>query len=192
MLVKDKKQNWVRLSAPWYSGKTKDLDVLTSTCLWYHNSVGGVPIRWVLTKDPTGEGKPMAILITDFKISEEKSIEFFVGRWPIETTFQEINQHLGLETIHTWSDLSVNRTAPIIIASYSIASLVVNQAVKNTGIEVAPKKTAWYSKSVVTFSDIMIYLRLLILNDKYFPQSGKKRTCGKIDVGEILRVMACA
>ena len=89
-----------------------------------------------LTKDPTGKNKPLAILVTDFTICAEQAIEFFVGRWPIETTFQEINQHLGLETIHTWSDISVNRTAPTIIASYSIACLIVNESVKITGIEI--------------------------------------------------------
>jgi len=191
-LAKDKKQRWVRLSAPWYSGKSKDLDVLTGTCLWYHNSIGGVPIRWVLTKDPSGENKTIAILITDFTVCAEQAIAFFVGRWPIETTFQEINQHLGLETIHTWSDLSVNRTAPTIIASYSIACLVVDQAVKDTGIEITPETSAWYNKSVVTFSDVMVYLKLLILNKKYFPQSGKKKKCDKIYFEEIFRAMACA
>jgi hypothetical protein len=192
LLVNDNQQSWIRLSAPWYGGKSKDLDVLTGTCLWYHNSVGGVPIRWVLTKDPSGEKKPLAILVTDFRVCPEQAITFFVGRWPIETTFQEINQHLGLETIHTWSDLSVNRTAPAIIASYSLACLIVNQAVNDTGVEIAPETTAWYSKDTVTFSDVMIYLKCLITNNKYFPHSGKKQKCGKIDIGEIYRAMACA
>lgn len=192
VLVDDKDQNWQKLSAPWYSGKTKDLDVLTGNCLWYHSSVGGIPIRWILTKDPTGGNEPMAILVTDFKINAEQAIALFVGRWPIETTFQEVHQHLGLETIHTWSDLSINRTAPVIIASYSIACLIVNQAVEDTGVEIVPETTAWYSKDTVTFSDVMIYLRLLILNSKYFPQSSKKRRCGKIDIEEICRLMSYA
>ncbi len=86
-LLGDKKQRWIRLQAPWYSGKTKELDVLTGTCLWYHNTVGGVPIRWIITKDPTGKNKPIAILVTDFKICAEQAIEYFVGRWSIETHF---------------------------------------------------------------------------------------------------------
>lgn len=191
-LVNDRNQNWVQLSVQWYDGKTKVLDVLTGTCLWYHNSVGGVPIRWILTKDPKGENKPMAILVTDFGICPKQAIELFVGRWSIETSFQEIHQYLGVETIHTWSDLSINRTAPTIIASYSLACLIVNQAAKDTGVEVVPETTAWYSKDTVTFSDVIIYLRLLILNKKYFTQSSKKRMREKIDVGEISRLMACA
>jgi hypothetical protein len=191
-LIKDKRQKWIRLLCPWYSGKCKELDVLTGTCLWYHNTVGGVAIRWVLTKDPTGEGKPTAILITDFGICAEQAIAFYVGRWPIETTFQEINQHLGLETIHTWSDISVNRAAPAIIASYSIACLIVEQAEKDTGKEITPKTSAWYSKDTITFSDVMIYLKLLILSKRYFPQSGKKQRHEKIYFEETLRAMACA
>jgi hypothetical protein len=191
-ILKDKKQKWERISAPWYSGQTKILDVLTGACLWYHNSVGGVPIRWVLTRDPEGKKKPLAILVTDLGLSKEAIIEFFVGRWSIETTFQEIHHHLGLEGIHTWSDLSVNRTAPTIIASYSLACLIVHQAVKDTGIEIIPEKTSWYNKKRVTFSDVMAYLRLLILNEKNFPQSSKKGKCGKIYIQELCRVMACA
>lgn len=189
-LIMDKKQKWVRLAAPWYSGKTKNLDVLTGTCLWYHNTVGGVPIRWIITKDPTGAHKPIAILVTDFKVCAEQAIAFFVGRWPIETTFQEINQHFSLETIHTWSDISINRTAPLIIASYSLACLIVHEAVKDIGI--VPQTTAWYAKEVVTFSDIMVYLKLLILNKKYFSQSMKRQDCEKIDIEELFHLVACA
>jgi len=191
-LVSDRKQRWVRLSAPWYSGRKRDLDVLTGTCLWYHNTVGGVPIRWVLTRDLSGENKPLAILVTDFRVCAEQAIAFFVGRWPIETTFQEINQHLGLETIHTWSDMSVNRTAPTIIASYSIACLIVSESVRKTGVEIIPEKSAWYNKETVTFSDVMVYLKLLILNARYFSQSSKNRTREKIDIEELFRLIAAA
>lgn len=191
-LTKDKKQKWVRLLMPWYSGKSKDLDVLTGTCLWYHNTVGGVPIRWIMTKDPAGENKPMAILVTDFRICAEEAIELFVGRWPIETTFQEINQNLGLETIHTWSDKSVNRSAPAIIASYSLACLIVNESVKTTGVEVSPQTSVWYKKETITFSDVMIYLKLLILNKKYFSQWGKNKKQGKIDIENLFYLIACA
>ena len=191
-LANNKTQKWKRISAPWYNGQTKLLDVLTETCLWYHNSVGGIPIRWVLTKDPEGHHKPMAILMTDLNMDVERAIELFVGRWPIETTFQAINQHLGLETVHTWSDLSINRTAPTIIASYSIACLIVDQSVKDTGVEIVPETTPWYNKSTVTFSDVMAYLRLIILNKKYFSQSNKKQRCGKIDIKDLCTLMACA
>jgi hypothetical protein len=191
-VLRDKSQKWERILAPWYSGKAKALDVLTGACLWYHSSVGGVPIRWVLTRDPEGNNKPLAILVTDLRLSPESIIQLFVRRWSIETTFQEIHQHLGIEGIHTWSDLSINRTAPTIIASYSLACLIVHQAVKETGIEITPEKTTWYAKQTITFSDVMTFLRLLILNNKYFPQSGKKLRCGKFYIQELYREMACA
>jgi hypothetical protein len=190
-VVEDKDQKWEKVLLPWYSGKTKVLEVMTGTCLWYHSTVGGVPIRWVLTKDPTGTHKPLAILVTDLKMSKERCIELFIGRWSIETTFQEIHEHLGLEGIHTWSDLSVNRTAPTIIASYSLACLIVQQTIKETGIEITPETTAWYIKERVTFSDVMAYLRLLILNEKYFLQSSRKAKCRKIQLHAISEMMAC-
>lgn len=191
-LVNDKKQQWVRMQAAWYNGEVKELDVLTGTCLWYHNTVGGVPIRWVITKDPKGENKPIAILVTDFKVCAKWAIALFVGRWSIETTFQEINQHLGLETIQTWSDTSINRTAPTIIASYSLACLIVNKSVTETGIAITPQTTSWYEKKAVTFSDVMVYLKLLILNKKYFSQSTKIRKQEKIDIENLFYLIACA
>ena len=120
----------------------------------------------------------------------EQCIAFFVGRWPIETTFQEINAHLGLETIHTWSDISVNRTAPSIIASYSLACLLVNETVKTTGIEITPQCTAWYEKKTVAFSDVMVYLKMLILNKKYFSQSEKLPMLEKIDLENLFYLVA--
>jgi hypothetical protein len=189
-LLNDKKQKWISMQVPWYYGRTKNLEVLTGTCLWYHSTVGGVPIRWVLTRDPTGEKKPTALLVTDFRICAEQAITFFVGRWPIETTFQEINEHLGLETIHTWSDISINRTAPSIIASYSLACIIVNESVKNTGIEIAPQRSAWYEKTTVTFSDVMVYLKLLILNKKYFSQCEKLAMQEKLDIENLFHLVA--
>ena len=189
-LLNDKKQKWVNMQIPWYSGATRNANVLTGTCLWYHNTVGGVPIRWILIKDPAGEKKPTALLVTDLTVCAEQGIAFFVGRWPIETTFQEINAHLGLETIHTWSDISVNRTAPSIIASYSLACLLVNETVKTTGIEITPQCTAWYEKKTVTFSDVMVYLKMLILNKKYFSQSEKLPMLEKIDLENLFYLVA--
>lgn len=189
-LLNDKTQKWITMQVPWYNGGIKNLNVLTGTCLWYHNSVGGVPIRWILTQDPTGEKKPTALLITEFTVSAEQAIAWFVGRWPIETTFQEINQHLGLKTIHTWSDISINRTAPAIIGSYSLACILVNESIKDTGIEIAPQRSAWYEKTTVTFSDVMVYLKLLILNKKFFSQCEKVAMQEKIDLENLFYLVA--
>ena len=178
------------MSVPWYQGGTKILEVLTGTCLWYHNSVGGVSIRWVLTRDPTGEKKPMALLVTDLTVCAEQVIEYFVGRWSIETTFQEVNDLFKLETIHTWSDTSINRTAPFIIASYSLACIIVSETIESTGIEIVPQKSAWYEKSTVTFSDVMVYLKLQILNKKYFSQSKKTATQEKMDLETLIHYVA--
>jgi hypothetical protein len=39
--------------------------------------------------------------------------------------------------------------------------------------------TSWYEKKTITFSDVMVYLKLLILNKKYFSQSDKNQTVKK-------------
>lgn len=61
------------------------------------------------------------------------------------------------------------------------ACLIANEAVKETGVEVISQTATWYKKETVTFSEIMAYLKLLILNKKYFSQSDKNQTDEKID-----------
>lgn len=43
------------------------------------------------------------------------------------------------------------------------------------GVKITPATTAWYEKDTVTFSDVMVYLKLLILNEKYFPHRDVNR-----------------
>lgn len=40
---------------------------------------------------------------TDRLLAAEKIVETYVGRWSLETTFQEAREHLGLETLRNWS-----------------------------------------------------------------------------------------
>jgi hypothetical protein len=186
-MSKRPQKEWEKAFVKWYGGKEKMLYVLTGTCLWYHNSVGGVPIRWVLTKDPSNN-KLFALLTTDYSINASKVIELFIGRWTIETTFQELNKHLGFETIHTWSETSINRSAPIIIASYSIACLAVAKY-KEDGGKILSEKTAWYKKNTITFSDIMYTLKSLTIKEKFFPQNGKNGSREKMRFEEVIRLV---
>lgn len=49
-----------------------------------------------------------------------------------------------METIHTRSNMSVNRTASSITASHSLACIIANESLKGTGIEITSQKTAWW------------------------------------------------
>jgi len=46
-----------------------------------------------------------------------------VLRWNVETTFEEMRAHLGLETQRQWSDLAIARTTPVLFALFSMIVL---------------------------------------------------------------------
>lgn len=49
-----------------------------------------VPIRWVLVRDPEGKFDSQAFLSTNQAIAPLQILEWFVRRWQIEVTFQEV------------------------------------------------------------------------------------------------------
>jgi hypothetical protein len=60
---------------------------------------------WVLIRDPEGGFKTQALLCTDLQSDPEKILSWFVMRWQLEVTFQEVRRHLGFETQRQWSEL---------------------------------------------------------------------------------------
>ena len=68
--------------------------------------------------------EPIALFSTDFRHSALRIIEGYVERWPEEVTFEEVRRHLGFETQRQWSDEAISKTTPIILASFSIITLM--------------------------------------------------------------------
>src|SRR3954464_700639 len=43
----------------WYGGGGGEVDIVSGAAVWYH---AGLPVRWVLVRDPGGKFKPQAFL----------------------------------------------------------------------------------------------------------------------------------
>ncbi len=99
-------------SPQWYNAQQRRLLVATGTALWHHAGIAPVPIRWVLVRDPSGAHGPAAFLSTDLDAQPATILRWFVSRWRVETTFQQVRAHLGVETQRQWSDLAILRTTP--------------------------------------------------------------------------------
>jgi hypothetical protein len=84
-------------------------------------------------------------------------IESFVRRWNIETTFQEARAYLGLETLRNRTANAVRRAVPMLLALYSL--IVVWFARHLRRPEAWVRRTPWYRKSLVTFSDMLAAAR---------------------------------
>lgn len=100
---------------------------------------------------------------TDLHISPEKIIALYFRRWQIEVTFEEVREHLGVETQRQWSDKAIARTTPILMGLYTIVCLICNRLQEEQPIEVA--QTAWYEKNGATFSDLLKAVRKILWND---------------------------
>ena len=116
-----------------------------------------MPIRWLLVRDPTGELQPQAFLATDPSAHPRDIITWFVNRWQVEVTFEEVRAHLGVETQRQWSDKAILRTTPLLLGLYSIITLCTQDLAKSRKLK--PRTAAWYPKAVPTFSDAIAAVR---------------------------------
>ena len=148
---------WTSVSVAWYDGATRTLELLSQTAVWYHSGKAPVPIRWVLIRDPLNELEPQALLCTDLAVNPVQIIEWFVLRWQLEVTFEELRAHLGVETQRQWSDLAIARTTPALFGLFSWITLAAH--VLTAQQHLVPRKAAWYAKVLPTFADAIALVR---------------------------------
>ncbi len=146
--------------ANWYGNAPRTVEIVSDTAVWHSTGLPAVPLRWVLIRDPgeAGEFKTQALLCTDLQATPEQIITYFVRRWQMETTFQEVRQRLGFETQRHWSERAIQRTAPALLALFSVVTLLAHQHMAEGGTGVI-RLTAWYCKSYPTFSDALAVVR---------------------------------
>lgn len=141
----------------WYGAQQRTVEVLSGTAVWYNSGLPAVPLRWVLIRDPKEEFETQALLCTDLDADPERIISWFVRRWQMEATFQEVRQRLGFETQRHWSDKAIERTAPAMLALFSMLTLFAHQYMAGSA-DIA-RRTAWYGKRTPTFSDALALVR---------------------------------
>lgn len=190
--LKDPNVTWEKIVVNWYGGKEKELLIYTGVHLWYAYGIPPLPIRWVLIKDPLNEAEATVLFSTNIDHSAKRIMEIFVLRWPIEVMFEESRRHLGIETQRQWSDKGIERTTPCIFGSYSTIVLMAYKLSKETKSKIPIQGTSWYNKSYVTFSDVLHYVKMSILREKYFPKFGSKAELGKKEFEELIRIVAAA
>ena len=98
----------------------------TSVNLWYKSGEKPVLIKWVFIFN-TDNNRYEVLFSTDINHSVKFIIESFIKRWSIEVTFEETIAHFGVETQRRWSDQKILRTAPILMALFSLISIFANE-----------------------------------------------------------------
>ncbi|MFT6021024.1 MAG: hypothetical protein ACI9CQ_003830, partial [Saprospiraceae bacterium] len=144
----------------WYAETNKEMEITSGTAIWYRGGKPAVPIKWVLISDPQNKLKPMAIQSTDLDLEPIEIVRHYLKRWCVEVTFEEVREHLGVETQRQWSNFSILRTTPCLMALFSIVTLWADQLVNMQKLTVF--QTAWYKKTNPTFSDAVASVRYRI------------------------------
>ncbi len=122
-VLPDPETLWQKLTLEWYGQGKRTLEICTGTALWYRYGSDPLPIRWVLTRDPSGKRPPKAIFSTDPTQTAEQVVRDFMKRWSLEVTFEEGRAHLGIETQRQWSDRAIERSTPLLFGLYSLVAL---------------------------------------------------------------------
>jgi hypothetical protein len=151
----------------WYGGATRHVEIASGVAVWYHAGLPPAPVRWVLVCDPADKREPQAFLSTNLEDEPADILSCFVSRWRIETTFQEVRRHLGVETQRQWSDLAILRTTPALLGLFSLVTLWAGQLQG----AVHPRGAAWYEKPEITFSDAIAAVRRAFWCPPHFSMS---------------------
>ena len=152
--------------ANYYGSAERGVEIASATAVWYSTGLFAVPVRWVLIRDPGGEFKTQALLCTDLDADPEEILRWFMMRWQLEVTFQEMRRHLGFETQRQWSELAIRRTTPALLGLFSIVTLLAHQRMRRS--MQAVRKATWYRKSRPTFSDALALVRKELWADATF------------------------
>jgi hypothetical protein len=188
-VLKNKKTVWTSVVvSQWYNAQQRRLLVATGTALWYHAGIAPVPIRWVLVRDPAGEHEPAAFLSTDLDAQPATILGWFVSRWRVETTFQEVRAHLGVETQRQWSDLAILRTTPALLGLFSLITVWADGLARDTASALRPNTAAWYRKQEPTFSDAIAAVRRMLWVPPNFSMSRQPAETVTIPAGLLTRV----
>jgi hypothetical protein len=172
-VLKDRKTVWKRMAIRnWYGDCQRVVEIASDTAVWYHSGLPVLPIRWVLIRDPKGKFKSQALLGTDLDVKPEQILKWFVIRWQVEVTFQEVRTHLGVETQRQWNDWAILRTTPALLGLFSLITLLAHRLVQHDRLPV--RQAAWYIKRWPTFSDALAVVRQSLWRHPYFPTSWGK------------------
>ena len=84
-------------------------------------------------------------------------------------TCEEARAHLGFETQRQWSDKANARTSPVLLALYSLVTLLALQL--SQGWQIPVPVTTWYHKAEPTFADCLALVRQHLWRAQYLVNS---------------------
>jgi hypothetical protein len=149
---------WQRVTvALWYGEVNGTVEITSATAVWFHSGMPPVVWRWVLSRAPAGQFKTPGVLCTNPQAAATDIGQWFVQRRPLEVTVEEVRAHLGVETQRQWSTRAIARTTALLLALFSLMTLIADRMVATRAMPVRTR--AWYRKAQPTFSDAVALVR---------------------------------
>lgn len=147
-----------RLKVSWYGGGWRQVAVVTGTGQWYKSGEGLVAVRWVFVEDLTGTHRDEYFFTTDVELTPQQMIEAYTGRWAIEVMFEEVREHVGLETTRGRCAQTILRAEPCLFGLYTLVALWFCELSQR---EHQAPPVAWIGsvKQALTFSDAITLVR---------------------------------
>jgi hypothetical protein len=142
-------------------GHTVPLEVASFVGMAYR-SLPGRLVRYVITRDPRGIYRTEYLMSTDSDLPAEKVAPAYSHRWPLELTFQEAKQKLGMQDPQTQRPASVRRAAPFALFTYSLIVLWYVTTGQREARRLPSYRDPWYDKTGrPSFTDMRATLRRL-------------------------------
>lgn len=183
---------WHTVELRWYDGALRRLEWCSGTAVWYHSGQPPLELRWVLTRDPSGQHEPHAYRCTELSRDPLRIIGEYMKRWTLEATIEECRAHLGIETQRQWSDLAIERSTPALLGLYSLVALLGYALQPEGRIPVA--QAAWYAKEQATFSDVLMEVRRALWNNFSYctsPDDPDMQLVPKADLARLAYAVCC-
>jgi hypothetical protein len=160
---------WETVDVGWYGGQLNTRWVFSRTALWSTPRQPPVARRSVLVADPEGKWRMEAFCCTDLEATPVESLHGVVMRWSVDVTCEESRTHLGLETQRQGSDHAIARTTPVLLARFSLVTVLALRWSHEGRIPVPV--TAWYHKGEPPFSDCLALVRQHVWRARYWLNS---------------------
>lgn len=168
---------------PWYGQRVRDVRMLGGCGGWYRCRGSGrgamVPVRWVYVQEMLHQNEAY-LYSSDPTMADEAIATGFVGRWPIEVTFEEVRAHLGFHTPRQRCQQSVLRTGPCLLGLFSLVSLIYAKLAERRPVKL--RTTCCYAKTEPTFADALAAVRRVVWEQIILP-----RTAGADVVAQLSR-----
>jgi DDE superfamily endonuclease len=154
-------------------GELRRVELACFRCLWY-GTFGPRPVQVVLVRSPGApDGYDLALVSTDLGATPALLVCRYADRWPVEVLFEESRQVAGVGQARNRTRKAVERTVPFGLACVSLVVCWYALHGQPTADVAARRAMApWYrDKHAVSFADMLVALRRVILAAQYLPGS---------------------